>query len=205
MARTVRARGRRQLRPWLYKIATNTCLDAIRRRSQARASDRLRPVHSPKPRAGCAAQPTGMGRALRGRVARRLRPRRVARRTLRTTRGGGAGVLSRRSGICRAASAPCSSCARCSDTRPAKSRNCWRQRCRRSTAPSSAPVRPSTSGYRSRASKRRCARVGDERVRELVEGFIDVFETGDVARILAILAQDARLDRDNPIASGEAA
>ena len=60
---------------------------------EARASDRLRPVHSPTPRAGCAARPTGMGRALPGRVARRLRPRRVARSTVRTAGGGGAGVL----------------------------------------------------------------------------------------------------------------
>ena len=59
------------------------------------------------------------------------------------------------------------------------------------TAHCSAHARRSTSGSPSAASRPRCARSGDARVRELVERFIDAFERGDVDAILSMLAEDA--------------
>ena len=50
-----RFEGRSSTRSWLYKIATNTCLDTISAAAEARAADRLRPGHRP-PRPGPASR-----------------------------------------------------------------------------------------------------------------------------------------------------
>jgi len=48
-----------------------------------------------------------------------------------------------------------------------------------------------TSGSPSRASRRRCAALSDERLRAIAGGFLDAFERGDVDAVVTLLAEDA--------------
>ena len=139
-----------RLRPWLYMIATNACVDAINATAEARAPDRLQHVHpfGTRVRGG---RPIDLGGGARQPVARRRGPAPNAR-SVDTSSANRWNLRSwLRSNTYQGVSAPCSSSARYSDSQPTKSRSCCRQRCRRSTAPSSALEETSMSGLPRRA------------------------------------------------------
>ena len=76
--------GRSPARPWLYKIATNTSLDTIARRSKRALPLEQLSVRRPARRLRRAARGVGLDRALHGRAAARGPCR--AGRALRTAR-----------------------------------------------------------------------------------------------------------------------
>ena len=146
-----RFEGRSSLRSWLYRIATNACLDAIARRKRARRW----PVDE---RAG--GGETGVARAVPGRVAER---RGAAGRALRAAR-------ERRAGVHRRAPAPAGAPARGAD--PARRARLLRRRggatrsrppSRRSTARCSAPARPSRTALPEQSQQATLRALGDAR------------------------------------------
>ena len=85
-----RFEGRSSVRSWLYRIATNTCLDAIARRPKRVLPIDYGPGRRPPRRPRRAAGRVGLGRALPGRAAGRRGRLRRARGPLRAARGRGA-------------------------------------------------------------------------------------------------------------------
>ena len=113
--------GRASLRSWLYRIATNRCLNALR--DGARRPDVAAGGQSAAP----APEPTRLQRAdlapaLPRRAARGRARRRAAGPDARSRRreAVGARLRLRASSACRPTSAPCSSCATCSGYRAAE-------------------------------------------------------------------------------------
>ena len=105
-----RFEGRAALRSWLYRIATNVCLDMLDgRERRARPMD-LGPARDPIVENLDSLPEVDLDRAGAGR-ARRRRGRSGGRRRRRARRSGSRS--SPRSSTCRRASAPCSSSARC--------------------------------------------------------------------------------------------
>jgi len=105
--------GRASIRTWLYRIATNRCLNALRSASRRPAKEWDIPGVEPP-------EPTGLGEVVW------LEP---FPDTLL------AGAIS-----APLASAPCSSCARYSDTTPTRWPTCSTRPSNRSTAPSNGPA-----------------------------------------------------------------
>ena len=122
-----RFEGRAALRSWLYRIATNVCLDMLDgRERRARPMDfgaRRRGRRGPRPAAGRGdvAQPIPDGRVLPETATRPSSPA-LARRS--------ASPSSPRSSTCRRSSARCSSCAKCCAGRRPRSRSSSTRRSR---------------------------------------------------------------------------
>ena len=185
------SRGEARCAPWLYRIATNACLTAIERRPK-----RLLPIdHGP---------PVGSPRPLRqpaGRFGRGWSPTPTSRSGSRTaalpprpaTSGARAWSWrsSRRSSTCRPTSARCSSCARCSASR--------RQEVAEALETTAAAVNSALQRARKTVDERLPERsqqatlraLGDQRLAEVVAGYMDAMGRGDVDAVVAMLAQDA--------------
>ena len=174
-------------------IATNTCLDAIERRPK-----RVLPIDY-----GPAADPhDGPGEPLVESVW--VEPYPDERLGLEDGFAGAGGPLraarERRARLHRRASEPAAQPARRAD--PARGARLLREGGRRdrsrrpsprSTAPSSAPARPSRSGFPSRASRQTLRSLGDEGLREVVDGYVDAWQRGDVEAVVGMLTEDAAL------------
>ena len=102
-----RFEGRSSLRAWLYKIATNTCLDLIGRRPKRVLPIDYGPSTDPHDGPGEPRRRVGLDRALSRRAARRRGRIRRARGPLRAARGASSSPSSPRSSTCRRASARC--------------------------------------------------------------------------------------------------
>jgi len=166
----------RPLRPWLYKIATNACLDVIARRPRHQLPDDDRPPVWVEP------YPDDLLRIEDGRFAPEARYERreavelafiVALQHLPDRQRA---VLILREVLGFSAS----EVADCLDTTTA-SVNSALQRARKVIA-GRLPQRSQQATLRS---------LGDRRIRLVVERFTDAFESGDVEAILALLSPDA--------------
>ena len=119
--------GRSSLRTWLYRIATNACLDAIARRPKRVLPADYGPPAEPRRRPG---EPLVESVWIEPYPDEELGRRRRVRRAggpLRAARGRRARVRRRAAAPLRRRSARCSSSARCSASPPAR----WRSRSRR--------------------------------------------------------------------------
>ena len=102
-----RFEGRSSLRSWLYRIATNACLNAVERRPKRVLPIDHGPPADPHDAAGRAARRVDVGGALSRRAARaRGRPRRPPRPATSGARAS-SWPSSRRCSTCRPTSAPC--------------------------------------------------------------------------------------------------
>jgi RNA polymerase sigma-70 factor (ECF subfamily) len=177
----------RRLRPWLYKIATNTCLDAIKRQSKqalpidcgyiASNGDRGKPPHEPTgvepvpyPDARLA-DPDGYAKP-EARYEQREAVELAYIAALQHLPGRQRAVLILREVLGLSAR----DVARLLET-TVPSVNSALQRARK-TVNERMPEQNQQATLRS---------PGDERVRDLVQRFITAFETGDVDRIIALL------------------
>src|SRR5215218_9794816 len=140
-----RFEGRSSLRSWLYRIATNTCLDLIARRQK-----RVLPIDH-----GAAADPhADPGEPIVESIWLEPYPDErlgvedgfAAPEAATSGARASSSRSSPRSSTYRRRSARCWSCVRCSGSRPPRSPRRSTRRPRRSTARCSAPARPSTSG-----------------------------------------------------------
>jgi len=115
--------------------------------------------------------------------------RRSAGSTLRTDRGHLPGLRDRTSGPARPSSAPCSSCAKSSDTQPAKWPTCWTRRSNPSTVPSTGPRQPASPAAADGPGRTAsCSRLTREQA--LVAKFVRAYESGDVEALVALLTTD---------------
>ena len=180
-------------RTWLYRIATNACLDAIARRPTARAAVDYGPGDAPTFDVGRAARRVGLGRAV---------PRRGAGACARATRAPDARYEQREAVelafIAALQHLPATQravlilrevlgfsareAAESLDTSVA-SVNSALQRARRTLA-DRLPERSQQETLRS---------LGDERVRELVEAFVDAWSRGDVEALSGAARRGRRL------------
>ena len=159
--------------------------------AQAGAADRLRAAERRARRSRAAARRVGLDRGLPGRRARRRLRR--ARRALRTAR-------ERRARVRRGAPAPSRAPARGADP-PRRARLLGRggrrdardDARRPSTARCSARTRRVDEQLPERSQQQTLRSLGDQRVREIVERYMDAWERGDVDTIVSMLAEDAVL------------
>src|SRR6266568_2007436 len=144
---------RRPFRPWLYKIATNVCLDLMARRPR-----RWLPVdYGPTGGAGPQQPPAAWVEPYPDEHLRlpvgMPRPRPVTSSGRRWN-----WPSSWRCSICPPGSALYSSSATCWASRPGTRPSCSVPRQPRCTAPCNAPGRPSGRGFPARASRKPCGR-----------------------------------------------
>ena len=180
-----RFEGRSSLRSWLYKIATNTSLNAVEKRRK-----RVLPIDygpASDPHAGPASRWSS----------------RCGSSPTRTAHGidDGAGPEARyeqREAHGLASSPPCSSaaeparasasCARCSATRPGGHRDARRDGLI-SSALQQARGR-STSGCPTRTSRRTLRELGDDETKELVGTYVDAWLRDNVDAVVRMLTDD---------------
>ncbi len=183
--------GRSSPRAWLYRIATNACLDAIARRPKRV----LPPDHGPAAAAG-----EGPGAPLVESVWLEPYPDEVI--------GVEDGLAAPEARYERRESVELAFIAALQHL-PARQRAALILRdvlgfsaretaglarhhaSRRPTAPCSGRARRSRSACRTRASRRRCGRSARRGCAELVEGYVEAWERGDVEAIVAMLTEDA--------------
>ena len=177
--------GRSSLRSWLYTIATNRCLNALRDGARRPHDRRALPFEPPAPtRYGevlwLEPYPDALLEGLPDTA-----PGPDARYEAREAVGL---AFVTRSSAWLPGSGPRSCCATCSATGPPRSRPCSTRQRLRSTAPSSARERRSTRAgpVRERA---RLPHTSSER--ELAGRFADAFESGSVEQIVELLTDDA--------------
>ena len=179
---------RASLRAWLYRIATNRCLNALR---DARAPPARRCRAD-----GRAAEPTRHVEPIwlepyPDALLTGSRPRARPRGALRAARGDRARVRRRPPAPARRASARRSCCATCSASAPPRSPRCSTSR--------EASVKGALQRARATLDDARCrdrerAPLPDSPAeRELVARFADAFERGDIDGVVALLTDDALL------------
>ena len=165
--------GRSSLRSWLYRIATNTCLDVIGGGPSACCRSTTGPPSDPHDGPGRAAGREGLDRALPGRAARpRGRPAAPEARYEQRE----SVELAFIAALQHLPAAPARGADPARGARllgAARSRRRSRRPSRRSTARCSGRARRSSERLPERASRRRCARSATTRVREIVEGYMD--------------------------------
>ena len=180
-----RFEGRSSLRSWLYRIATNVCLDMLRGRQR-----RARPMDL-GPASTADAFPARRCPRARGSQPipdARVVPRTATRPSWPRPRRRSASPSSPPSSTCRPASGRCSSSARCCAGRPPRSPSCSTPAWRRSTARSSGPGPRSASA---RPDEPRARRAVDPEQQALLARYVDAFERYDITSLVALLREDA--------------
>ena len=184
--------GRSSLRSWLYRIATNVCLDAINRRPKRVLPDRPRPVG----RRRLATSPSRWSRPVWVEPV----PRRAARPGGRLRLAGGElrAARERRAGLHRGAAAPAGEPAR--DADPARGAGLLGRRGRRHPGdhhglgqqlPAARPQGRGRRPARAQPSRPRCGRSATSALREIVERYVEAWDSGDPDAVVAMLAEDA--------------
>ena len=175
-----RFEGRSSLRSWLYRIATNTCLDAIARRPKRVLPIDYGPGHRPARGPRRAARRVGLDRALPGRDA-------GPRGRLRRARGPLRAARERRARLRRGAPAPARQPARRPD--PARGARLLgpgggrvaRHDHRLGEQRPAARARRSVEERLPEQSQQATLRdLGDDGLREIVDAYVDAWERGDV-------------------------
>ena len=183
-----RFEGRASLRAWLYRIATNRSLDALRA-SRRRPEDLQRMTEMPEPtrsasRSGSSPIRTCCSTASRTTLPGRRRATRPRRRS--RWRSSSAFSTSRRS------SARCSCCATCSGFRAAE----VAEMLETSETSVNSLLRRARAAFESRlpaSGRERAPLPNSKREREIVGRFADAIETGDIDGVVALLTDDAWL------------
>jgi hypothetical protein len=178
--------GRASLRTWLYRIATNRCLNLLRS-SARRPAKEVPPMPEPPPptrRSGPLWLQPYPDVLLEGVPDSALVRRRATRRAKRPRWRSSQGCNG-----CRRCSAPLLCCATSSASRPAKALRSWKPPRRRSRG---APTR-TRSARRATDRPLACAAPGLAAGGEIVGRFVEAFERGDTKAVVALLADDAWL------------
>ena len=177
--------GRSSLRAWLYRIATNRCLNALRD-CEPPPLDGRRDLPEPD-----AHRRAAVARALSRRAARRRRRRRSrARGAIRDQGVGRARVRQRPAAPAAATARGPGPARRARDSAPPRSPTCSTSARPRSTARCSGPARRTTRVSRHAASARRCR---DRRRARAARPFAEAFEDGDIDGVVQLLTDDALL------------
>ena len=180
--------GRSSVRAWLYRIATNRCLNALRDRARRpREVQAMAPPPEPTRRTQpiwLEPYPDVLLEDIPDRSPDRRRATRPGKRSSWRS--------SAPSSTCRPASAPWWCSATCSASAPPRSPRCSTLARPRSRAPCSAPAQLSERGCRTpTASARHGPSSASER--RLVGRFADAVQSGDVDEIVSLLTDDALL------------
>ena len=174
------------VRPWLYRIATNVCLDMLKGRSRRALPMDVAPVATGELRPG---DPRPEATWIQPAPDSLILPREVIPLSAPSH---GSRCGSHSSPHCSTslpASAPCSSCAMCCDGVPQRSPRFWRPARTRSTARSVEPAPRATGVDRDSAPSQPAA---DES--ELLAAYIDAFDRGDIDALVGVLRDDAILE-----------
>ena len=186
-----RFEGRSSLRSWLYRIATNACLDAIERRPKRVLPIDYGPAADPHDGPGAPLVesvwvepypderlgPRGRPAAPEARYERRESVELAFVAALQHLPANQRAVLILREVLGFSGAG---------DRRVARDDGR-----RRSTAPCSAPARRSTSACPTQSQQATLRALGDERLREIVEGYMDAWSAATSTPSSAMLAEDA--------------